>query len=218
MKDNLSLLKSRKIMIDNHLLARGIKDKRILSAFSVIPREEFIPAEYKDSAYEDYPIGIGCGQTISQPYIAALMTELLFLQGNERVLEIGTGCGYQSAILSVLCEEVFTIERIPELAESARKIFDKLGFNNISVIIKDGSLGLKEFAPYQGIIVTCAAPDVPKALKQQLADNGRLVAPVGSRHSQELVLIEKSSGHFKEKSFGLCAFVPLIGKYGWDNI
>jgi protein-L-isoaspartate(D-aspartate) O-methyltransferase len=218
MNENPSLPKGKRMMLDNHLIARGVKDKRVLSAFSVIPREEFIPAEYKDSAYEDHPIGIGCGQTISQPYIAALMTELLFLQGNERVLEIGTGCGYQSAILSVLCKEVFTIERIPELAEDARKIFDKLGFSNISVIIKDGSLGLEEFAPYQGIIVTCAAPDIPESLKQQLADNGRLIAPVGSRYSQELVLIEKSSGYFKEKSFGKCVFVPLIGKYGWDNI
>jgi protein-L-isoaspartate(D-aspartate) O-methyltransferase len=218
MKDNLSLPKSRKMMIDDHLIARGIKDKRVLSVFSVIPREEFVSVEDKGIAYEDNPIGIGFGQTISQPYIAALMTELLSLQGNERVLEIGTGCGYQSAILSVLCKEVFTIERIPELAEHAKKIFSKLGFDNISVTIKDGSLGMKEFAPYQRIIVTCAAPEIPETLKQQLDDNGRLVAPIGSRYSQELVLIKKSSGHFEEKSFGLCTFVPLIGKYGWDNI
>jgi protein-L-isoaspartate(D-aspartate) O-methyltransferase len=217
MNENTISSDQRKSMLHSQLIARGIKDEKVLSAFLSIPREEFVLTSSRADAYKDYPIDIGYGQTISQPYMTALMTEILCLSGSETVLEIGTGSGYQAAILSMLCKKVFTLERIPQLAESAKRIFDKLELENITVVVKDGSCGLEEYSPYDSIIVTCAAPRVPEALKQQLAKTGKLLLPVGGRYAQELVLVENISGDFKETRFGNCVFVPLLGKYGWDN-
>jgi protein-L-isoaspartate(D-aspartate) O-methyltransferase len=216
MNENAILFSRRKAMVDTQLAARGIKDKRVLSAFLKVPRDEFVSFQNQEDAYQDHPIDIGYKQTISQPYMAAFMTELLSLKGDEKILEIGTGSGYQAAILSLLCEHVFTIERIPQLAFSARKIFNKLCYDNIDVIVEDGSCGLERFSPYDRIIVTCAAPKVPDVLTAQLNDGGRLVMPIGERCSQELVVIEKLSGQLKQSILGNCVFVPLLGKYGWD--
>lgn len=204
-------------MIKEQIIARGVKDERVLDAIRRVPRHLFVDKAYYHQAYNDYPLPIGYSQTISQPYMVAVMTELLKLKGDESVLEIGTGSGYQAAILALLCNRVFTIERIPELSSRAKKILNELGFKNINFLIGDGSVGWPDFAPYDGIIVTAGAPDVPMALVEQLADKGRLVVPIGGEYFQTLNLITKHKGSVVKKELFECTFVPLVGKEGWEE-
>lgn len=200
-------------MVKTQLESRGIKDKRVLDAFRKVKRHLFVPKSYRKEAYGDYPLPIGEGQTISQPYMVAVMTELLKLKGDERVLEIGTGSGYQAAILSILAKEVYTIEIIPSLAESAKERLKKLGYNNVWVKCGDGYLGWPEKAPFDGIIITCAPPRLPKPLKEQLAEGGRIVAPIGEEgEMQVLTVFEKKNGKLIKKEEGGCFFVPMTGK------
>jgi protein-L-isoaspartate(D-aspartate) O-methyltransferase len=204
-------------MVEHQLRARGIKDERVLAAMESVERHLFVEENLIDRAYDDCALPIGEGQTISQPYMVALMTELLELKGDERVLEIGTGSGYQAAILSILALEVFTVERIKSLALRAQRLFKELGYTNIHVIIGDGTLGLSEQSPFDGIIVTAAAPKTPDTYIQQLKINGRLVIPVGSRFSQILYQIKKTSFGISTSASTPCVFVPLIGKHGWEE-
>lgn len=209
--------KEREGMVAAQLQARGIKDKRVLAAFSKVPRERFVSKECKDDSYQDRPLPIGSGQTISQPYMVAIMTELLNLKSTDRVLEIGTGSGYQTAILAELCAEVYTIERAESLSEEAGTVLAQLGYSNIRLKVDDGSCGWEENAFYDGIIVTCGAPSAPEPLKKQLAESGRLVIPIGNDFSQVLTLIERKGHVFSETERCGCVFVPLVGKYGWRD-
>ena len=204
-------------MVEYQIAARGIRDPRVMSAMKEIPRHLFVPQPYDKSAYEDCPLPIGNGQTISQPYIVALMTELLTLQPTDNVLEIGTGCGYQAALLAALVRQVTTIERIPEVAGLARENLTRIGIKNVDVIIGDGTLGYPQKAPYDGIIITAATPSVPIPLVKQLAEGGRLVAPVGARDIQELIRLIKKDGSITEEDHGGVRFVPLIGECGWSG-
>lgn len=203
-------------MVERQLMARDITDPRVLAAMRTVPRHLFVPEKYWDEAYADYPLPIGENQTISQPYIVALMTQALALQGHETVLEIGCGSGYQAAVLSLLAKEVYSIERYASLAEKAKLTLHQLGYKNVHVMIGDGSVGLKEKAPFDGIIVTAAAPKVPQALLNQLKDNGRLVIPVGPRWNQYLELWQRKGDDFTSTQLGAVAFVPLRGKEGWQ--
>jgi protein-L-isoaspartate(D-aspartate) O-methyltransferase len=205
----------RKRMVDQQMVSRGIQDARVLEAMLAIPRHEFVPQDQVRRAYIDAPLPIGNHQTISQPYIVALMTEFLNLKGHEIVLEIGTGSGYQAAILGYLAKKVYSIERIPELAERSRSLLHSLQLENIEVVVGDGSCGLPEHAPYQAIIVTAAAPEVPKPLEDQLSDGGRLVAPVGSRMGQVLELWRRDGKKLVCEKLTPVAFVPLIGEHAW---
>ncbi len=207
--------KEREHMVESQLVHRGIKDKRVLDAMRQVPRHLFIPEDTRGLAYCDGPLPIGHGQTISQPYIVALMTELLELTGQETVLELGTGSGYQAAILSRLVHQVYSIERHDALAEQAEKVLSQLGYDNIVIKVGDGTLGWTEHAPYEAIIITAAAPDVPEPLTGQLTDGGRLVAPVGSRWSQVLVKVKRQGETLVREHLTAVAFVPLVGKYGW---
>ncbi len=209
--------RERKQMVKDQIERRGLHEKRLLTAFESVPRHLFVPEEYRYAAYEDGPLPIGFGQTISQPYIVALMTEFLNLKGNERVLEVGTGSGYQAAILGMLAEEVHTVEFIPELATQADKLLKELGMDNVQVHFGDGSLGWPELAPYQGILVAAAAPQVPTALLDQLEDSGRLVIPVGARGMQILEIWERNGDKFDSRTETAVAFVPLRGEQGWDQ-
>ena len=202
-------------MVEYQIAARGVSDERVLSVMREIPRHLFVPEPYRSAAYQDSPLPIGQGQTISQPYIVARMTELLEISAGNRVLEIGTGSGYQAAILGKLAGEVITLERIPEVAENARKNLEKLGISNVQVMIGDGTEGYPERAPYDAVLVTASTPEVPRPLMDQLADGGRLVAPVGSRDLQELVRLVRKGDQFNRESYGGVVFVPLLGKYGW---
>ncbi len=204
-------------MIEKQLRRRGIADAAVLAAMAAVPRHEFVPEEIRSNAYEDVPQPIGGGQTISQPYIVAAMTAALHLQPSDRVLEIGTGCGYQAAILSCLAREVFTIERRPELASSASARLARLGYSNAHVHCGDGTLGLSEFAPFDVILVAAAAPAVPRPLLTQLAEGGRMILPVGDTEHQELQLIEKRGDAFPTKMLEGCRFVPLVGYHGWQE-
>jgi len=204
-------------MVEHQLRRRGIRDERVLAAFLNVPRHKFVRPQDLWVAYDDYPLPIGYGQTISQPYIVALMTELLALKGDERVLEVGTGSGYQAAILAELAKEVVTIERIPELARRAQRVLTDLGYRNVTVLVGDGSLGAPDFAPFDAIIVTAAAPHPPKALLEQLKDGGRLVIPIGDRTLQELIRFVRKGDEWQEEKHGPCLFVPLIGKNGWGG-
>ena len=215
MLDEAGFAGKRALMVTEQLEARGITDQVVLAAFRKVPRHKFVPQRFMDESYGDHPIPIGEGQTISQPYMVALMTELLGLKKNSRVLEIGTGSGYQAAILAELCAEVYSIERIASLSENAGKALSGLGYLNIRLKVDDGSAGWKERAPYDGIMVTCGAPSVPEPLKEQLADGGRLVIPVGGGFSQVLVMIQREKNDFKETEICGCVFVLLVGKYGW---
>ncbi len=206
---------ARQRMVEEQLVARGIRDPRVLEAMRTVPRHLFVRAEDQEWAYADGPLSIGFGQTISQPYIVARMTELLNLKGDEKVLEVGTGSGYQAAILGHLAREVHTVERIPELVEIARERLAKMGLTNVHVHHGDGTLGWPEAAPYDAILVTAAAPEVPKPLLEQLAEGGRLVAPVGSRGLQYLERWTRIGNEYKRERFEPVAFVPLIGRYGW---
>ena len=207
-------LTERKLMVARQLRGYGISDRRVLEAFESIPRHLFVPQEYRSSAYEDGPLPIGFEQTISQPYIVAYMTQLLGLTGGERVLEVGTGSGYQAAILSALTAEVHTIELILALADRARTVFEQLGLRNIFLHVGDGSLGWDEAAPYDAIMVTAAGPRVPKSLLGQLADRGRMVLPVGERGDQVLELWRRDGETFSHETLLPVAFVPLRGKEG----
>ena len=201
-------------MVRTQIESRGIRDNRVLSAAGRVPRELFVPENMRDRAYSDSPLPVGEGQTISQPYIVALMTECLELEGSEKVLEIGTGSGYQAALLAELAEKVYTVERVESLAASARRAIESLGYDNVEFRVGDGSEGWEEHAPYDGIMVTAGAPKVPAALTEQLAEGGRLVVPVGGRGLQDLVVIKKEGGQLKSRRVSGCVFVPLIGKYG----
>jgi len=207
----------REHMVRYQIEARGVRDKRVLQAMRTVPRHLFVPESMRDSAYRDCPLPIGMGQTISQPYIVALMTEALELSENDKVLEIGTGSGYQAAILAELAREVYTVERHSSLAERATTLLKELGYNNIHVRVGDGTLGWPEHAPYDAIIVTAAAPEVPTPLLEQLADGGRLVAPIGPRWSQVLVRVRREGGRFREEEITPVAFVPLVGVHGWRD-
>lgn len=207
----------RKRMIKEQIERRGLHDSRLLSALNSVPRHLFVPEEYRYSAYDDCPLPIGFGQTISQPYIVALMTDLLGLKGDERVLEVGAGSGYQAAILGMMAEEVHTVEYVPELASNAEKLLRALGLDNVHCHFGDGSLGWPEFEPYAGILVAAAAPQAPKALLEQLEDGGRLVLPVGGRGFQQLEVWERKGGGFDKKNITTVAFVPLRGEQGWDR-
>jgi protein-L-isoaspartate(D-aspartate) O-methyltransferase len=198
-------------------LSTEITDKRVLAAMSHIPRELFVPPESSRLAYEDRPLPIGWEQTISQPYIIALMTEALELTGSEKVLEVGTGSGYQAAILAELSQQVITVERLPILAEKAKNVLDSLGYTNIEIHIAEETLGWKSGAPYQAIMVTAAAPNVPSELINQLAIGGRMVIPVGSRYVQELCKITKRQDKNQVRNLGGCRFVSLIGKDAWEE-
>ena len=203
--------KQRSEMVKEQIEERGIVDKKVLKAMQEIPREDFVPESMKASAYDDNPLPIGNGQTISQPYIVAEMTELLELKGDEKALEIGTGSGYQAAILSKLVKRVITVERVKELAEKTGDLLQKKGYGNVEVVFGDGTKGYAKEAPYDAIIVTAAAEKIPKKLIEQLAEGGRLVAPVGPRYHQELIRIRKRNGKLEEDYHGGVIFVPLIG-------
>ena len=207
----------RRQMVQFQLADRGIKDARVLGAFSVVPREKFVSAEYVDEAYSDHPLPIGLGQTISQPYMVALMTECLRLESEERVLEIGTGSGYQTAILAKLAGVVYTIERHEALAASAAKLLEDLEFANVHFRVGDGSLGWPEEAPFDRIIVTAAAPDVPASLVRQLVEDGILVIPVGPVGMQQLMVLRKRAGKMEGENVCDCVFVKLIGKEGYAD-
>ena len=204
-------------MVVDQLKARGIKDQRVLAAMESVPRHLFVDEHLHCRAYDDCALSIGEGQTISQPYMVAVMTELLELKGDEKVLEIGTGSGYQSAILSMLASEVFTVERIQTLAERARRLLQEQNCTNVHVIVSDGTIGLSEHSPYDGIIVTAAAPHIPQQYIEQLKVGGRLVIPVGSRFSQILYKITKTPSGISSSESTPCIFVPLIGKDGWGS-
>jgi protein-L-isoaspartate(D-aspartate) O-methyltransferase len=204
-------------MLNEQIISRGIRDRRLLDALSELPRHWFVPEEYANMAYSDSPLPIGRGQTISQPYIVALMTELLLLQGNENVLEVGTGSGYQAALLAYLARQVHTIERHSSLAEKAEKALLRLGLTNVSVHVGDGSLGLPEFAPFQAIMITAAAPRVPQPLCDQLDEGGRLVLPEGGAGGQMLDRWIKQEGELVQEHITPVAFVPLRGQHGWKE-
>jgi len=204
-------------MIEMQLRRRGISDATVLAAIESVPRHEFVAEEFRARAYDDVPLPIGDGQTISQPYIVAAMTAALHLRPGDRVLEIGTGCGYQAAILSRLAKEVFTVERRHELARSASERLARLGYANVHVHCGDGTLGLPEFAPFDGILVAAAAPAVPAPLLAQLAGGGRMILPVGNPEHQELQLIEKQGTALLKSTLEGCRFVPLVGYHGWQE-
>jgi len=204
----------RQAMVDSQLRGRGIGDQRVLDAMLRVPRHEFAPERYRDQAYEDHPLPIGEGQTISQPYIVAIMLEALALSPTDKVLEIGTGSGYLSALLSELTTQVVSIERHAELAQGARQLLSAMGYNHVRVITGDGSRGFPEAAPYDAIIASAAAPEVPHELVEQLAEGGRMILPVGQENAQQLQLIEKRNGTPHTALRELCRFVPMISGAG----
>jgi protein-L-isoaspartate(D-aspartate) O-methyltransferase len=205
----------RLLMVEIQIRKRGITDERVLQAMATVPRHEFVPAFWLNQAYADEPLPIGHGQTISQPYIVAAMVASLGLTDSETVLEIGAGCGYQAAVVSLLAEEVHTLEILPELAQSAAERLQRLGYANVHVHCGDGTLGWPEAGPYDAILIAAAAPAVPEPLLQQLAEGGRLIAPVGEQDNQELQLITKREGQLLFTPGGPCRFVPLMGQHGW---
>ena len=209
--------RQRQRMVEHQIRKRGVRSCRVLAAMEKIPRHRFVPENSYDRAYEDSPLSIGNGQTISQPYMVALMTECAAPEPDDRVLEVGTGSGYQTAILAELVHEVYSIERIPELAERAEGLLSRLGYENVSIRVDDGSAGWSEKAPFDAIIVTAGAPEIPDPLVEQLEVGGRLVIPIGSAHHQTLCTVKKErNGIRKEEGTG-CIFVPLIGTFGWEE-
>lgn len=207
----------RNRMVNEQIISRGIRDERLLDALRRVPRHLFVPEEYARIAYSDSPLPIGHGQTISQPYIVALMTELLELEGEENVLEVGTGSGYQAALLAYLARQVHTIERHEELAKKAEKVLMSLGLTNVLVHVGDGSLGLHKYAPFQAIMITAAAPRVPQLLFDQLVEGGRLVLPEGGAGGQMLDRWRKQGDENKQEHIAPVAFVPLRGQHGWKE-
>jgi len=209
--------KERKKMIDEQLIKRGIKDKKVLKVMADIPRENFVLKKNEKDAYLDCPLPIGMGQTISQPYMVALMTQCLSLAGSEKVLEIGTGSGYQTAILSKLADTIYTIERIKILSDRAKQAFDRMRLKNIIVVTGDGSFGLRKHSPYDTIIVTAGAQKIPEDLVEQLKEKGKIIIPIGSSYYQELLLGTKIRNQLKIVNYGGCVFVPLVGMYSWEK-
>jgi len=209
--------RKRAEMVHQQLEPRGISDRRVLEVMSRVPRHLFVPERLRKRAYSDTPLHIGEGQTISQPYMVALMTEMLGLRGSEKVLEVGTGSGYQTAILAELGQFAHTIERVSSLAEQARQRLAGLGYTNVEVHLGDGSLGLEFEAPFDAIIVTAGAPETPAALCSQLAEGGTLIVPVGSQTLQRLQIVKKRRGQLSTKESTGCVFVPLIGEDGWRS-
>jgi protein-L-isoaspartate(D-aspartate) O-methyltransferase len=215
MRDPFS--QARMAMVENQIISRGITDARVLAAMRTVPRHAFIPDQFLEEAYEDHPLPVGEGQTISQPFIVALMTSHLELAGSEKVLEIGTGSGYQAAILARLAKEVHSVERIPELASKAEATIKELGIRNVAVHVGDGSLGWPENEPYDRIIVTAAAPAVPVNLTDQLKPGGKIIIPVGARWHQMLEVWEKTALGMDKKEILPVVFVPLLGQKGWQE-
>lgn len=215
MKRSYKLQRER--MVEKQFRRRGITDDRVIQAFLTVERHLFVEESLWDRAYDDSPLPIGKNQTISQPYIVALMTQALELRGDEKVLEIGTGSGYQAMILSLLAAQVFSVERHAELAQKARAVFESKSIHNIAIRIGDGTIGWKEFTPYQGIIVTAAAPKLPKSLFDQVSDGGKLVIPTGGEQTQTLYVYTKKGEEYEQKALCACSFVPLIGIEGWNN-
>jgi protein-L-isoaspartate(D-aspartate) O-methyltransferase len=209
--------KARLKMVEEQIVSRGIKDAKLIAAMEKIPRHLFVEEALQNQAYSDYPLPIGEKQTISQPYMVALMTEAMLLTGKEKVLEIGTGSGYQTAILAELSEKVFSVERIRSLAIQARKLLYELGYFNVEIKIFDGTFGWTEESPFDAIIVTAGSPDIPQPLIDQLAMGGRLVIPVGDVFVQDLFRVTKTEEGIKKEDLGGCRFVKLIGKYGWET-
>jgi protein-L-isoaspartate(D-aspartate) O-methyltransferase len=207
----------RDAMVRDQLQARGINDPRVLEVFRRVPRHLFVPEHWRDESYEDHPVSIGESQTISQPYMVALMTQCLELQGNEKVLEIGSGSGYQTAILAELCSQVVTIERIGLLSTRAKEILDRLGYKNVTFRVGDGTLGVPEFAPYDRILVTASAPEIPEPLSEQLVEGGMMVLPVGHGFMQELIIARRRGRELSRKFECRCVFVPLLGMYGFPE-
>lgn len=205
----------RKRMVEEQLIRRGIKDKKTLFAFYKVERHKFVPEEVRKNAYGDYPLPIGEGQTISQPYIVALMTQTLDLTGSEKILEIGTGSGYQTAILAELGGKIYSVERIEILAKRAESVLTELGYNNIRITKGNGTLGWPEESPFDRIIVTAATAQIPVPLTEQLKENGKIVLPLGDRFSQTLTLAEKKNNKLYSEPICGCIFVPLIGKYSY---
>lgn len=209
---NFDLL--REVMVKEQIIKRGISDKRVIEAFNKVPRHKFVPADELENSYSDFPLPIECNQTISQPYIVAIMTEKLGLTGKEKVLEIGTGSGYQTAILAELAKEVYTVEKIPVLSKNAQILLEELGYGNIYFKIGDGSLGWEEKAPFDRIIVTAYCSEMPNPLAVQLSENGKIILPLGGVFSQTLTLAEKINNKLERRDICSCVFVPLIGEYG----
>ena len=209
--------RKRDRMIEEQIRARGIRDRSVLATMRKVPRHRFVEEALRDRSYLDKALPIGEKQTISQPFIVALMSAALELRGGERVLELGTGSGYQTAILAELAETVFTVERLPGLARQGRQRLERLGYYNVLVQIGDGTIGWSEHAPFDAIIVTAAGPKVPRPLLEQLAVGGRLVMPIGTGDEQVLIRIWRHEGGFREEELGTCHFVPLIGRYGWEK-
>jgi protein-L-isoaspartate(D-aspartate) O-methyltransferase len=207
----------RKQMVERQLIPRGIHDPLVLETMKKVPREAFVPEHLRESAYGDNPLPIGEGQTISQPYIVALMTEALELKGPEKVLEIGTGSGYQAAVLAEIAKEVYTVERVASLSEKAEEILGRLGYANIHFKIFNGTLGWPEHSPYDAIMVTAGAPEIPESLIEQLGEGGRLVIPVGDRLGQDLLKIRKTRIKTVTEDLGAVRFVNLVGEYGWKE-
>ena len=208
---------ARERMVEEQLVSRGINDPRVLRAMAKIPHHLFLESELWDRAYENRPLPIAANQTISQPYIVALMVEALGLTGTERVLEVGTGSGYAAAVLSELCAEVFTVEAVEELALKARILLSSLGYKNVSLLVGDGTLGWKEHSPYDAVIISAAAPCIPRPLVEQLKTPGYLVFPIGEKELQTLVRIRKDKTGIREEYLGECLFVKLRGRYGWED-
>jgi protein-L-isoaspartate(D-aspartate) O-methyltransferase len=213
----MNLQAQRKRMLEKQLIPRGIHDPLVLKAMEKVPREAFVQEDLRESAYGDNPLPIGEGQTISQPYIVALMTEALELKGSEKVLEIGTGSGYQAAVLAEIAKEVYTVERVARLSEKAEQILGRLGYTNIHFKIFNGTLGWPEHAPYDGIMVTAGAPETPDPLINQLAEGGRMIIPVGDTLGQDLLKIRKANGRTLTEDLGPVRFVRLVGEHGWEE-
>jgi protein-L-isoaspartate(D-aspartate) O-methyltransferase len=207
----------RRAMVETQLRRRGIIDENVLAAMNTVPRHEFVPADFRNRSYDDSPLPIGEGQTISQPYIVAAMTAALYLTGSERVLEIGTGCGYQAAVLSILAKQVYTVECRSALATAAAQRLSRLGYSNVHVHCGDGTLGMPDFAPFDAILVAAAAPSVPPPLLAQLGEGGRLILPIGDAENQELQIMERRGGAFRTRTLEGCRFVPLVGCHGWKD-
>jgi protein-L-isoaspartate(D-aspartate) O-methyltransferase len=216
-KDAIKYERQREEMVRSQIEARGIKDPDVLSAFRRVPRHLFVSQALRDQAYGDYPLPIGEQQTISQPYIVAEMTQALELDKDDRVLEIGTGSGYQAAILAQIVYRVYTIERIRSLHIQARSLFDKLQYHNIVTRYGDGTKGWQQESPFNAIIVTAGAPEVPEILVNQLVIGGRLVVPVGNQHTQELIKIDRRGNSIQQSNLGGCRFVKLVGEHGWRD-
>lgn len=196
---------------------RGIRDLNVLRAFDLIHRHEFVPDAMRHQAYQDAPVPIGFGQTASQPSLQALYMQVLDLQPTDRVLEVGTGCGFQTAVLAQLVDRVYSVERIRELAVRAREKLDQLRISNVAILVGDGTIGWSRYAPYDAILVAAGSPEIPRPLMEQLAEGGRMLIPVGGRTMQRLMLVERRGDHFEQREVTECTFVPLLGRFGWAS-